>query len=280
MMNKEINNDFFERKKKEFGIELNETQREAVLHKEGPLLLLAVPGSGKTTTMIMNINYLIENNIYQSNRILALTFSKESANDMGERYKYFAGSNFVGMPRFSTIHSFAYSITKDYLNQLQVPHMILMGWEQEKLMMDSIETIVGSRVKDDKEILQEFALAVTLIKNKMSTQNEIENMQIEGFSNGELARAFTVYEERKQSYKGLLALDFDDMLIYAKKALENDKTIFERYTGAYDYILVDESQDTSKIQHDLIDLLVKPHNNVFMVGDDDQSSAKRYSISA
>ena len=105
---------FFERKKQELGVQLNKIQRKAVERTEGPLLLLACPGSGKTTTMIMRIGYLIEEKGVSPKRIKAITFSKASANDMLERYKRFFPS--LQPIDFSTIHSLAFQITRDYFS--------------------------------------------------------------------------------------------------------------------------------------------------------------------
>ncbi|WP_370644513.1 UvrD-helicase domain-containing protein [Sporosarcina sp. ACRSL] len=122
--------DFFTRKKKELHIELNDVQKKAVLHSEGPMLLLACPGSGKTTTMIMRIGYLIEEKNVNPNRIKAITFSRASALDMTERFKRF----FPQHPPvdFSTIHSLAFTITRIYLQKTGVSFDLIEGGGKEK----------------------------------------------------------------------------------------------------------------------------------------------------
>ena len=119
--------DFFARKKREIRVSLNEVQQKAVLHTEGPLLLLASPGSGKTTTTIMRIGYLIEEKKVNPARIKAVTFSRASAQDMKQRFQRFFPNQPQNTVDFSTIHSLAFEVVRAYLFKTKTPYQIIEG---------------------------------------------------------------------------------------------------------------------------------------------------------
>lgn len=274
--------DFFERKKQELGVSLNEVQRKAVLQSEGPLLLLASPGSGKTTTIIMRIGYLIEEKGVYPARIKAVTFSRASANDMKERFKRF----FPELPPvdFSTIHGLAFQVVRHYFRKAGIPYQIIEGdldvdlgkqmkgnWKEQPLhkkiiLRNLFQSIVGENITEDQ--MDELTTYISLLKNKMLPKDKWSTVKVDV---PEAERIVQEYEAYKKSGYHQLLLDYDDMLTIANQALEEDHELLWGYQDRYDYVLTDESQDTSMVQHAIIEKLVQKHGNLCVVADDDQS---------
>jgi len=257
---------FFERKKQELGVQLNKIQRKAVERTEGPLLLLACPGSGKTTTMIMRIGYLIEEKEVSPSRIKAITFSKASANDMLERYKRFFPS--LQPIDFSTIHSLAFQITRDYFSgsrYIMIEGNEANGLHKKKLLREMYRTENDEPITDDQ--LEELISFISYVKNKMLPRKQWAKLK-EPFPGA--IEILKTYEAFKENYEVRL-VDFDDMLSLAYEALEKDKSLLAKFQGRWDYVMTDESQDTSQIQHAIVEKLVARHKNLCVVADDDQS---------
>lgn len=272
--------DFFTRKNNEIGVSLNDVQRKAVLQTEGPLLLLASPGSGKTTTIIMRIGYLIEEKGVEPTRIKAVTFSRASARDMKERFKRF----FPQLPPvdFSTIHSFAFEVAKDYFRRTGTYYQIIEGdldqEEQDKLdsndlplhkkiiLRNLFKSIVGENITEDQ--MDELTTHISFIKNKMIPADRWSMVKVDV---PEAERILREYEAFKRSGHSKLLVDFDDMLSIGNEVLEGDAGLLRKYQDRYDYVLTDESQDTSMVQHAIIEKLVQGHGNLCIVADDDQS---------
>ncbi len=264
-------NDFFERKKKQLNIDLNDVQKRAVLETEGPLLLLACPGSGKTTTMIMRIGYLIEEKNVNPKRIKAITFSRASARDMTERFtRFFPNSESVD---FSTIHSLAFTIARSYLEKNGITYELIEGGGKGRQSMNKaflLKGIYKEVLKDDctDDELGSLSTFISSIKNRMIPLKEWADLQGPVEKAGRIARK---YEQYKARTPGHLFLDFDDMLTIAEQALRDDEQLSERFRNLYDYLLTDESQDTSLVQHKIVEHLVAHHGNLCVVADDDQS---------
>ncbi|MGG0667369.1 ATP-dependent helicase [Lederbergia citrisecunda] len=263
--------DFFTRKKNELQIKLNEVQQNAVMQTDGPLLLLACPGSGKTTTMIMRIGYLIEEKHVNPKRIKAITFSRASARDMTERFKRF----FPQHPPvdFSTIHSLAFTITRTYLRKTGDAFELIEGGGKGKQAITKsmlLKRFYKETLRDDctEDELASLSTFVSNVKNRMIPFNEWEKVPAPFDKAGSIALK---YEQFKSKTKGHLLLDFDDMLSIAEQALRVDEQLAEQYRTRYDYILTDESQDTSLVQHRIVEHLVAHHGNLCVVADDDQS---------
>jgi DNA helicase-2/ATP-dependent DNA helicase PcrA len=306
---------FLERKKQELNVSLNDKQTRAVLAADGPLLLLASPGSGKTTTIIMRIGFLIEVKRVAPARIKAVTFSKASATDMKERFAHF----FPDLPQvaFSTIHSLAFEIMREHLwntrtdfqiiegevateehqgegqSQGQVQSrgqgqgnnqgnsqgnsqgqgMALLGAGREELplhkkiiLRELYEAETGERITDDQ--LEDLTTYISLVKNRMIPADK------RSFVKCDVRQAEQVlarYEAFKRRDPRRLLIDFDDMLTLAHEALEVDPRLAAKFRSRYDYVLTDESQDTSLVQHAIVEHLVREHRNLFVVADDDQS---------
>lgn len=257
---------FFERKQKELGVELNKIQKKAVERTDGPLLLLACPGSGKTTTMIMRIGYLIEEKGVQPQKIKAITFSKASAIDMHERYKRF----FPKLARvdFSTIHSLAFQITREYFAEsryIMIEGSESNGLHKKRLLREMYQTEVGEPITDDQ--LEELTSFISFVKNKMIPREKWSKLKSPFDGAAEILKT---YEAFKENYDHRL-VDFDDMLSLANEALEKDEALLAKYQDKWDYVMTDESQDTSLIQHAIVEKLVARHQNLCVVADDDQS---------
>ena len=257
---------FFERKQKQLGVELNKIQRKAVERTEGPLLLLACPGSGKTTTMIMRVGYLIEEKNVQPHRIKAITFSKASATDMQERYKRFFPK--LAPVDFSTIHSLAFQITREYFadsRYVMIEGSESHGLHKKRLLREMYETEAGEQITEDQ--LDELTSFISFVKNKMTPRDQWKKLKAPFEGAIEILKT---YEAFKENYDVRL-VDFDDMLSLANEALEKDAELLAKYQNRWDYVMTDESQDTSMIQHAIVEKLVARHNNLCVVADDDQS---------
>ncbi|WCK57109.1 ATP-dependent helicase (plasmid) [Aneurinibacillus sp. Ricciae_BoGa-3] len=275
---------FFELMAKETGKTLNPIQQQAVLHTEGPLLLLASPGSGKTTTLNMKIAYLVLEKNVNPNAILALTFSKASAKDMEERFDTFF-HNLIPTPvKFSTIHSFAFKIVREYFyknkmayeliegevekdkNQTQAGDVYETALNKKLILRRLYREINGANVTEEQ--MDELLKDLGYVKNKMLALQNIKQLKsnVKNF-----ADLYFAYESFKRKDPAKLLLDFDDMLTEAYDILEKDSAILTHYQNIYQYILTDESQDTSLVQHRIIQKLAEPQNNLCVVADDDQT---------
>lgn len=262
---------FFNRKKVQLGVQLNDVQKMAVLHTRGPLLLLASPGSGKTTTTIMRIGYLIEEEGIEPSRIKAVTFSRASAVDMKDRFARFFPEHPADSVDFSTIHSLAFQVVRDYFNKQTISYQLIEGNQNggpnKKLLLRKIfKSMNGENITEEQ--LEELTTYISYIKNKMIPRDKWGNIECDiPF----VEAIVEEYEKIKNRNPHNLLLDYDDMLTIANDAFNNDGEILRKYQNRYDYVLTDESQDTSLIQHAIIEKLVKPHQNLYVVADDDQS---------
>jgi len=262
--------DFFERQANQHNVRLNKVQQKAVLQTQGPLLLLACPGSGKTTTLIMRIGYLIEEIGVTPNRIKAITFSRASANDMKSRYEQFFPS--LGPVDFSTIHSLAFSIASRYLKSQGIAFTLIEGTPNSNIPTKSqiLKDLYKQALKEDcsDDQMQEMMHFISFIKNYMVPQSEWDQATL---PNKEAVKIAIQYEAVKSQNPTHLWLDFDDLLVLAYEALSNDETIHATFSNLYDYVLTDESQDTSRLQHAIVERLVSSHQNLCVVADDDQT---------
>lgn len=259
--------DFFNLLKNKYNIDLNNQQKQAVVHKEGPALVLAVPGAGKTTVLICRTANLIFNNNINPSNILSITFSKASAKDMENRFNNLFNTSFYGNVNFSTIHSFSYSILRDfaYLNKLKFTLIESINKEINKniIISNIYKEINNSIINEDK--LEELISSISYVKNMMLNDIDIKK---EKFGIKNFYKIFKTYEDFKKKKN---FIDFDDMLTMTYEILITFPNILEKYRRKYPYIQVDEGQDTSKIQYEIIKLLASPRNNLFIVADDDQS---------
>ena len=248
------------------GVALNQVQRDAVMQNQGALLLLASPGSGKTTTLIAKIGYLIAVQGVAARRIKAVTFSRAAAAEMNGRFQALFPK--LEAVEFSTIHSLAFRIVRDYFRQHQVAYQLIEGQAElnkGQILRDIFKSLTKETMTEDQ--MDELTTYISFIKNKLIPREKWSEVDcsVKG-----AAKILEAYEAFKTAGETLL-LDYDDMLLYAYKALDSEVDLLKRYQQCYDYILTDESQDTSLVQHFILEKLVKAHGNLCVVADDDQS---------
>lgn len=261
---------FFEEKERSLGVYLNDVQKQAVLQTNGPLLLLASPGSGKTTTIIMRIGYMIEALGVKPARIKAVTFSKASANDMKARFAKF----FPHLPPvdFSTIHSLAFQVVRETLERQGISYGIIEEADKpgvmskKQVLREIFEQLNGSKITEDQ--LDELLTYITFIKNKMLPEQEWAMAEVKVPRKVEILQH---YEEYKSTASDRLLIDFDDMLLMANDIFTKNREVLAQYQRRYDFYLTDESQDTSPVQHAIIEKLVSVHQNLCVVADEDQA---------
>ncbi|WP_242620489.1 ATP-dependent helicase [Senegalia massiliensis] len=263
-----MSNNFFDNLSSNFNINLNSQQREAVLHKNGPALVLAVPGAGKTTVLISRTANLILNHNINPQNILSVTFSKASAIDMKSRFSKVFGNNLGRKVHFSTIHSFAYSVIRYYSKISNDYYTLIEGKNSpvNKIVILKKLYMELNNSMPSEEKLEELLNAVGFVKNMLL--NEDDFTQYKKLKINNFKKIYAKYEnyKKKNNY-----IDFDDMLSLTINIFEKNPLILNNLKQRYQYIQVDEGQDTSKAQHKIISLLSSPKNNLFIVADDDQS---------
>ncbi|MFS0574534.1 ATP-dependent helicase [Sporosarcina sp. 179-K 3D1 HS] len=263
--------DFFERKTRELNIRLNEVQQQAVRETDGPLLLLACPGSGKTTTMIMRIGYLIEEKGVDPARIKAVTFSRAAAKEMAERFvRFFPDSPPVD---FSTIHSLAFTIARSYLSKQGIGFELIEGSGKGRgtvnktiLLKQLYKEAMDDEASEDE--LSSLSTFISALKNRMVPMEKWTAVEAPFKLAGQIALKYERYKSQNNLQR---LLDFDDLLLIGEEALRVDERMADQFRSRYDYILTDESQDTSLVQHKIVEHLVAHHGNLCVVADDDQS---------
>ncbi len=257
--------DFFEKLKNNYDINLNEQQKKAVSHVDGPALVLAGPGSGKTTVITARAARLILEVGIKPQNILTLTFNKAAQLEMERRFQKLYGTEIEARVHFATLHSFCNNVVRNYENMKGQRLRRIEGNDEDinkkHLLKDIYFDINNSKINDDE--LENLINEIGFVKNKM-----IKNFDGITFSTKKFAQVFKAYEDYK---KNNLLIDFDDMLTYAYSILIKCPDILNYYKNKYKYIQVDEGQDLSKIQFEVLNLLIEGNNNFFVVADDDQS---------
>lgn len=238
--------------------QLNKEQQMSCNHLDGPALTLAIPGSGKTTLLLARTYLLMHKHQVDPKRILTVTFSKAAANDMLTRYnEKFPDTT---TPSFSTIHALSYRILKTYEAKTGKSYQLIENDKKNNVLRQLYKETNHQFLTDDG--LDELHQAISLVENLMLAPKDypdtIEN----------LTSILQGYRDYKHNY-GLI--DFDDMLKYAYQLLRKYPKLLAFYQNRFDYIQMDEAQDTSLLQHRIIALLAKGHQNLFYVADDDQS---------
>ncbi|HIQ96477.1 MAG TPA: DNA helicase PcrA [Candidatus Limivivens merdigallinarum] len=245
---------------------LNDKQREAVLQTEGPVLILAGAGSGKTRVLTHRIAYLIEEKKVNPWNILAITFTNKAAGEMRERVDRLVGfgSDSIWV---STFHSTCVRILRRHIDRLgySTNFAIYDGDDQKTLMKD-----VCRRLDVDTKVYKERALlaAISSAKDELITPEQYALDAGGDYSRQKIA---AVYREYQRQLKGNNALDFDDLLMKTVELFQNCPEVLEYYQERFRYIMVDEYQDTNTAQFKLVSLLAAKYRNLCVVGDDDQS---------
>ena len=253
----------------EFVRELNEKQKEAASFVNGPLLILAGAGSGKTATMTHRIAYLIDEMKVSPYKILAVTFTNKAANEMRERVEDLVGPK-PGM-WISTFHSSCLRMLRQYADRL--------GYTKSFVIYDPVDqkslvkTIVKENNLDEKTFTPSYVLAVISDnKEKEISVGEFNEKAEYGMGTSKAVQKglALIYEEYEKKLKNNNAMDFDDLILNAVKLLENNKDVLEEFQNQFEYIMVDEYQDTNMLQYKFIKLLSDKNKNICVVGDDDQ----------
>ena len=245
---------------------LNPAQREAVEKTEGPVLILAGAGSGKTRVLTTRIGHLIEDKGVQPANILAITFTNKGSNEMRERVEETLESDASDM-WISTFHSCCVRILRKDINRIGYNRSFVIydSADQVTLVKDCLKELnLNDKVFEPKMIISTISGA----KDKLYDPKQFKAMHMNDNRMSKIADVYALYQDR---LKRNSALDFDDLIFKTVELLKSDKEVLDYYRNRFKYIMVDEYQDTSKAQYELIKILAKEHQNICVVGDDDQS---------
>jgi DNA helicase-2/ATP-dependent DNA helicase PcrA len=258
--------------------QLNPQQREAVETTEGPVLILAGAGSGKTRVITYRIAYLIEQKGVMPESILAMTFTNKAAAEMGERVDKLVGGLSIAKPVISTFHSFCVRMLRRDIEALRIPSTVpgqpAIGHTKNFVIYDEsdMQSVVKSIMKrlgvDDKQLTPRTVLGrISWAKNHMLDPQELYLQS----ADPKTEKIAHLYEEYRKELRKANALDFDDLLLEAVRLLKSAAHVREYYNRRFQYLLIDEYQDTNRPQYELMRMLAGEHHNVCAVGDEDQS---------
>jgi DNA helicase-2/ATP-dependent DNA helicase PcrA len=258
--------------------QLNPQQREAVEISDGPVLILAGAGSGKTRVITYRIAYLIEPMGVMPESILAVTFTNKAAAEMVERVEKIVGGMSIAKPVISTFHSFCVRVLRRDIEALRIPSTVPgqppIGHTKNFVIYDESDqqSIVKSIMKrlglDDKQLTPRTVLGrISWAKNHMLDPQEVYLQS----ADPKVERVAHIYEEYRKELRRANALDFDDLLLEALRLLKSVPAVREYYNRRFQYVLVDEYQDTNRPQYELMRLLAGTKHNICAVGDEDQS---------
>ena len=248
---------------------LNEPQREAVYHTDGPLLILAGAGSGKTRVLTHRIAYLIGERGVNPWNILAITFTNKAAEEMRQRVDKLVGFGAESV-WVSTFHSACVRILRRFIDRLGYEnHFTIYDTDDQKTLIKE----VCRKVDVDTKVFKERSLlsAISSAKNEMILPDEFELNAGGDFAKMKIAKVYREYEAQMRANN---ALDFDDLLVKTVQLLQTQPDVLESYQERFRYIMVDEYQDTNTVQFQLVSLLAGKYKNLCVVGDDDQSIYK------
>jgi DNA helicase-2/ATP-dependent DNA helicase PcrA len=255
----------------DFLAKLNPQQREAVETVRGPLLILAGAGSGKTRVITYRIAYLVEHENVPADRILAVTFTNKAAAEMAERVSQLIGGQLLAKPAISTFHSFCVRMLRRDINALQINGK---GYTRDFVIYDEADQqqVVKSAIKrlgiDDKKLTPRSVLS--LISSAKNHMQDPQEMYLNS-SEPKMERIAHIYKIYKDELLKANALDFDDLLLESVRLLKADSATREKYQRRFQFVLVDEYQDTNRPQYEIMCALSGAHHNLCAVGDEDQS---------
>lgn len=246
-------------------MKLNRGQDEAIKHGNGPCMVLAPPGSGKTLIVTERTRYLIEESGVRPDQILVITFTRFAAREMKERFERLtAGKNYP--VTFGTFHSIFYGILKCAYG---IGANNLMSEKESSVLLQEVldRTDIEStpEVEDEEELVRELLREVGMIKNGLCHLKDFHSKYL---TQDEFAEVFRSYEHQKKELK---KFDFDDMLVQCYALFRKKPEILQGWQKRFQYILIDEFQDINRVQYEVIRMLAAPRYNLFVVGDDDQS---------
>lgn len=246
-------------------MKLNRGQDEAIKHGDGPCMVLAPPGSGKTLIVTERTRYLIEESGVRPDQILVITFTRYAAREMKERFERLtAGKNYP--VTFGTFHSIFYGILKCAYG---IGANNLMSEKESSVLLQEVldQTDIEStpEVEDEEELVRELLREVGMVKNGLCHLKDFHSKYL---TQDEFAEVFRSYEHQKKELK---KFDFDDMLVQCYALFRKKPEILQGWQKRFQYILIDEFQDINRVQYEVIRMLAAPRYNLFVVGDDDQS---------
>lgn len=249
-----------------FSVKLNQQQKEAVQSTKGPVLLLAVPGSGKTTVLVTRLGYMIYCKNIPPESILTVTYTVASTKDMSERFAVRFGEDMAKRLEFRTINGICARIIQYYGRRIgKTPFELVKDEKATTGMLIRICQDHGMGYPTESD-LKNVRTLITYIKNMMLNEEELQKLEEESD-----IRIAGIYREYCRQMREQKLMDYDDQMLYAYNILRKDLGVLAYFQNRYPYICVDEAQDTSKIQHAIIALLAAGTGNLFMVGDEDQS---------
>lgn len=242
-------------------MECNKEQKEAIMHRDGPAMVLAGPGAGKTYVITNRVKALIDEYGVKPEQILVVTFSKAAAVEMKERFEMLTGGRRLPV-RFGTFHSVFFQILR-LAYHYEVKDIATPALKYRFLEATFNET--GYEVDDKKEFLSDIEKEISRVKGEGI---EIDCYFSSACSAEIFQKMYRGYQEKLQRHR---CLDFDDMVVYTYQLLKEREDIRRRWQAQFRYLLIDEFQDINRLQYETVCMLAEPENNLFIVGDDDQS---------
>ena len=241
---------------------LNENQLKAVNHLDGPCMVLAGPGSGKTRVITYRIANMVVNKNIKPTSILAISFTKASSIEMKNRALSLSNDFRMNKVTYGTFHSVFFRILR-YFENYNIES--ILDEKTKRIGLKNILKGLNIENADDDETIGQVINEISYVKNELMDKRDFKS---EVLTNDEFIKVYNFYEEYKQQMN---KIDFDDMLIKTYELLKNNKVALDRVRSVYRYILVDEFQDINKVQFEALKLIANPSNNIFVVGDEDQS---------
>ncbi len=239
----------------------NKEQQQAVVHKDGPLLVLAGPGSGKTAVITHRTLKLITEHQVAPSSILVVTFTKAAARQMKERFLSLSGGAY-GDVTFGTFHGIFYAILRQAYG---ISSKNIASEDQRYAILREIIQKTSMDVDDENDLLDSINREISLVKNE---RIPLTHYYSASCPDEEFRKIFELYEKKLH---GQRLLDFDDLMVYCYQLFQKHPEILQAWQKKFRYILIDEFQDVNQLQYDIVKLLALPENNIFLVGDDDQS---------
>ncbi|MGL5693233.1 MAG: ATP-dependent helicase, partial [Peptostreptococcaceae bacterium] len=241
---------------------LNENQKKAVTHIDGPCMVLAGPGSGKTRVITYRIANMVVNQNIRPTSILAISFTKASSIEMKNRAIALSKDVRMNKVTYGTFHSVFFRILRHF-EKYNLDS--ILDEKSKRIAIKGILKSLNVENGEDDEVIGQFINEISFVKNELMDKGDFNS---EILSKDEFIKAYNLYEEHKEQVK---KIDFDDMLLRTYYLLSKNKVALERVRNVYKYILVDEFQDINKVQFEVLKLIANPNNNIFVVGDEDQS---------
>lgn len=243
------------------GVNTDASQANAIRHRDGPMMVLAGPGSGKTLVITRRVQYLIEQYQVPPNQILVITFTRAAATQMRERFYRLMNGRRVPVT-FGTFHAVYFTVLKHaygYSSANIVPEERRIQFIREYIHQ------IGLDCEDESTLISSLLAEISYVKN---AGMNLENYYATSCGEDAFRQTFIAYQKFLKRNR---FLDFDDMLVFCRELFEKRKDILNAWQNKYRYILIDEFQDINRLQYDIIRMMAKPEDNLFIVGDDDQS---------